>query len=537
MSKNGRELVWHGVLLHGDKEAAMARANFPIPPACGIFYYEVDILSKGAKANLSIGFSAGDVRLSRLPGWDRNSWGYHGDDGRSFANDKNGNAYGPTYGSGDTIGCGIDFTQNRAFFTKNGAPLPMVFDGIGRDCELFPTVGLRSAEEHARVNFGQEPFKYDIDDHVAQQRSAVWRSILSTRLTLNPPEPRSPENTPAPAGVAETPANPTLRAEALPEIRCAEGLMLKHTPGESLKPDAKEKAQEEALLRGPLKDLVLSYLMHHGYARSARALKREEEARARGDAMDTDSISTPIGSTFDGVGPGMREPEIEVRTGIVQAVVRGDIDRALRETREQHPSVLERHDRLMLIKLRCRKFVEMIVDAADALKRQCRLAEKGLSLGAAEMEEGVVGTMDVDEEEMAPPPLTAAAKGKSRDTAVRGVYELALAEAIAYGKQLRVEFAGDARAEVQALLTETFCVVAYEDPREVAGEPARVASQEARSVLASELNQAILESQGRPPRPLLERVCRQASGCVVQLGLMGVGAAAFADIRKELLED
>jgi hypothetical protein len=85
-------------------------------------------------------FAARDVRLSRLPGWEKNSWGYHGDDGYSFAAEKNGTPYGPTYGSksvtvhrqivmthhmssslaGDVIGCGIDFTQHKVFYTKNG---------------------------------------------------------------------------------------------------------------------------------------------------------------------------------------------------------------------------------------------------------------------------------------------------------------------------------------------------------------------------------------------------------------------------------
>lgn len=367
----------------------------------------------------------------------------------------------------------------------------MVFDGIGRDFELFPSVGLRHSDESIRVNFGHEPFKYDIDDHVAQQRSAVWRSILSTQLTLSPPDPPSPENTPAPAGAIEPAPKPTVRAAALPEIRCADGLVLKRIPGEVPKPNPKEKAREEDLLRGPLNELVLSYLMHHGYARAARALKRETEARVHGDAMDTGGVApTSVSSStaFDGVGPGMREPEIEVRTRIVQAVARGDVDDGLRETRERHPSVLEQHERLMLIKLRCRKFVEMIINAADALKRQRRLSEKAISLSGEMEEEGVVGAMDVDDEE----PPTVVVKGKSRDMPLRGVYESALAEAIVYGKQLRVEFASDSRPEVQALLAETFCVVAYEDPREVPGEPARVAGQEARSALATELNQAIL---------------------------------------------
>jgi hypothetical protein len=40
-------------------------------------------------------------------------------------------------------------------------------------------------------------------------------------------------------------------------------------------------------------------------------------------------------------------------------------------------------------------------------------------------------------------------------------------------------------------------------------------------------------SQGRPAHPALERLYRQAGACIVQLGLLGVGAAAFADMRKE----
>jgi hypothetical protein len=89
-------------------------------------------------------FAAGDCRLNKLPGWDKNSWGYHGDDGFSFSAEKAGNTYGPTFGGiyvaispggrgltyfifqgGDTVGAGIDFSQNRAFFTKNGTLIGM----------------------------------------------------------------------------------------------------------------------------------------------------------------------------------------------------------------------------------------------------------------------------------------------------------------------------------------------------------------------------------------------------------------------------
>ena len=45
-----------------------------------------------------------------------------------------------------------------------------------------------------------------------------------------------------------------------------------------------------------------------------------------------------------------------------------------------------------------------------------------------------------------------------------------------------------------------------------------------------------IESQGRPAHPALVTVFRQAGACVTQLGLLGLGAAAFADVRKEFAE-
>jgi len=78
--------------------------------------------------------------------------------------------------------------------------------------------------------------------------------------------------------------------------------------------------------------------------------------------------------------------------------------------------------------------------------------------------------------------------------------------------------------------------VAYDDPLGTEGEPAAIAGQQARNALAGELNRAILASKGEATEPALERVYRQTSRCIRELGVLGVGAAAFADVRKEFLE-
>lgn len=49
VSLDGRELTFTGPSCMGDRESSAARANHPIPPACGIYYYEVEIVHKCPK--------------------------------------------------------------------------------------------------------------------------------------------------------------------------------------------------------------------------------------------------------------------------------------------------------------------------------------------------------------------------------------------------------------------------------------------------------------------------------------------------------
>ena len=66
------------------KDASSVRATHFIPASCGLYYYEVKIISKGRDGYMGIGLSMQQVSTNRLPGWDKLSYGYHGDDGNAF---------------------------------------------------------------------------------------------------------------------------------------------------------------------------------------------------------------------------------------------------------------------------------------------------------------------------------------------------------------------------------------------------------------------------------------------------------------------
>ncbi|KAH9994389.1 concanavalin A-like lectin/glucanase domain-containing protein [Russula vinacea] len=446
VSADGRELTYHDG--SSPDNAGMARTNHPIPPACGIYYYELEILSKAPKAHISIGyrimdslislddlsfsrFAAGDARLNKLPGWEKNSWGYHGDDG------------------GDTVGAGIDFSQNRAFFTKNGTLIGMVFEHVACDVQVFPSVGLRHPNEHVRVNFGHTPFKYDIDDHVQQRRDTVWASIQSKPLDWRILDPAR-----------------------------------KGTGAQTSRTDAPRTTMDEEGHNEAAR-LVLNYLIHHGYAKTAEAFQTQL-ARAPTRAA---SPALPIPPPAAAAAPG---PDIDSQCW--------DIEGALSDLKERFPSVLARDGGIMRLKLRCRH-------------------KRAFSVASSSSHNGVedVDAMDVDDDAPA---------------------QAALKAALAYGRALRTEYKKEAteRQDVHALLERTWSVIAYHFPVEAGGEVGRWAGQDARDSLAGEVNQVILESQGFPRQPALERIYRQTGASLIQLGFLGVGAAVFADLQRELLD-
>jgi Ran-binding protein 9/10 len=149
---DGFEVKYTGHRQSGEREheACSIRTDTHMPPQCGIYYFEVTVLnrkrdeyvtaaafklrpdggmahtytvSSASSTTIAIGFSGKAVSLARVPGWEPESWGYHGDDGNIYAAQNIGKPYGQPFGPGDCIGCGVNFNTGTAFFTRNGRNL------------------------------------------------------------------------------------------------------------------------------------------------------------------------------------------------------------------------------------------------------------------------------------------------------------------------------------------------------------------------------------------------------------------------------
>nr|CAD7259655.1 unnamed protein product [Timema shepardi] len=305
------------------KDAASVRATHAIPAACGLYYFEVKIVSKGRDGYMGIGLSAQGVNMNRLPGWDKHSYGYHGDDGHSFCSSGTGQPYGPTFTTGDVIGCGVNLIDNTCFYTKNGHNLGVAFTDLPPN--LYPTVGLQTPGEVVDANFGQAPFVFDIEDMMRELRARTQATI---------------HQYPVPDNQGEWQATLHNTSMLLPlsysgAIPCPGSLF----SGEEQTPaDLLVQGLSSLIIYGgiPVSRMVSTYLVHHGYCATA-----ESFAQVTGQVFDEDVIS------------------IKNRQRILKLVLAGRMGEAIETTGKLYPGLLERNQNLLFL-LKCRQFVEMV---------------------------------------------------------------------------------------------------------------------------------------------------------------------------------
>ncbi|CAM1500746.1 Fc.00g099080.m01.CDS01 [Cosmosporella sp. VM-42] len=464
-----------------EQDACAVRANHFMPPQCGVYYFEVKILSaKQDDTTIGIGFSAKPVPLSRPVGWEPDSWGYHGDDGRCFAGRQEGKQFGPKYNQGDTVGCGVNFRDGTAFFTKNGVKVGQykyhgriearkltvaegtTFTDVTRN-KLYPVISLKKNLEMIQANFGQSPFIYNIDDFMKDETKRIENDIQSTDTS-------------------------------------------------NLVPGMNENDLAQ--------NLVLQFLQHDGYVGAAREFA--EEIRSQKAALNLDP-------DVEIEGINIRDDEdANNRQRIRGAILEGDIDRALKNTNAYYPQVLKDNEPVYF-RLRCQKFVEMVRRAAERREKQKLKDSKksngnALKVGFQEMDLDVNGSEN-------PAWVAAMEQDKSESAAELADLEIKMLE---YGQSLHAEYKDDPRNEVTKALTDIWSLVAYPDPL-VAPQVKHLMNKDCRASVSEELNSAIMMSLGKSSRAALETLYAQTAVLLDELRQDG-GEGAFVSI-EDVMED
>ncbi|KAK9110110.1 hypothetical protein Sjap_018170 [Stephania japonica] len=162
VSTDKLSLQYTNVNLHGH-DVGVVQGNCPAPARRLVYYFEIYVKNAGAKGQIAIGFTNEHFKMRRQPGWEANSYGYHGDDGLLYRGQGKGECFGPTFTSGDTIGGGINYASQEFFFTKNGNLVGTAYKDVKGP--LFPTIAVHSQNEEVNVNFGQQPFVFDVEHY------------------------------------------------------------------------------------------------------------------------------------------------------------------------------------------------------------------------------------------------------------------------------------------------------------------------------------------------------------------------------------
>uniref|UniRef100_A0A2P2I4T9 SPRY domain-containing protein 3-like n=1 Tax=Hirondellea gigas TaxID=1518452 RepID=A0A2P2I4T9_9CRUS len=129
-------------------------------------YFELTILNTDMFGAVSIGVCHVSYPLKKMPGWDKDSLGYHGDDGMLYRGNAVGYRFGPRCGRGDRMGCGVrpvlpndkqalmspslKQQTHYVFFTRNGKEIGSVTVVMPQG-GLYPCVGLAGPQDMVRI--------------------------------------------------------------------------------------------------------------------------------------------------------------------------------------------------------------------------------------------------------------------------------------------------------------------------------------------------------------------------------------------------
>lgn len=430
ISSDGLEVRYNGVTGKVDLEAASVRSDYPMSPQVGIYYYEITIRQKSKDCAVAVGFSSAKSSLERLPGWEPESWAYHGDDGKAFYGSQQGQTYSQTFGQGDTIGCGIDFNKGQSFFTKNGTELGPAFKELDLpSTPIFPCISMKKYNGTLiAINFGRHPFVFDMRKRMEEETGFVNQLIEKTKTN-------------------------------------------------KLHPD---HATEYAFTQ----ELVAQFLSHGGYIETAKEFSQQVQEQQKA-LHNQQQSSSPVLQNPE-------TPDARPRQQIRQAILKGDIDLALASTQEYFPNVLPEFPQI-LFQLKCRKFLELVLKAAELDKSRSpimkhRQSTNGEGSHSSAVDDVFDQAMELDDEQQS----SLNGNGKTpieSNVSNNAEYNQITAEALQYGRGLREEYA-DQTVEQDKMLHDIFSLMPYYDPKP--SQNGHLLDPDGRTKVAEDLNSAIL---------------------------------------------
>jgi len=327
---------------------------------------------------------------------------------------------------------GEQLRKHSQFDTRPSGPVFKDLPGHG----LYPAIGLRTTNEQVRTNFGDAPFKFDIETYVADVRLKTWRNIQSLTWIQ-------------------------IREDTEKRVHDVKVISTVHPGADNLSGELDHVRQQHENIGNLMANIICNYLAHGGYINTATVLQQQLASRrkkesamsgtstpkqqpnselmapavstaptrpANGDmevdfdlTTDEDEVSNTVAprSLHEFLTSHPSIPSIPVpttpaedtryRRRIMDHILNGEIEDALKSLKEKYPKALLAEDGLVQFRLRCRRFADMVLSTAEQL-RAIRTQAEGRHLYHQPAREETMGdvateganSMDLDEEELAP---------------------------------------------------------------------------------------------------------------------------------------
>lgn len=168
----------------GDEVARRRRALFVDSLLYrGVEYFEMVVLNNQVSWNRAVAIAvAQHFDSMSFLGWTSTAIAYHSDDGTIRGGEENEVYRSKIFSTGAIVGCGIDWDAGDLFFVCLGAPNEPAEVHLHRPrldrLPWYPAIASMSRGDEVKVNFGQEPFVFDLKTFVHKKRAGDLSSLV-----------------------------------------------------------------------------------------------------------------------------------------------------------------------------------------------------------------------------------------------------------------------------------------------------------------------------------------------------------------------